>query len=121
MLEIIYHKLPYFASIALMCIGLYMALAKSNMISRLIGLGFMQTGVLVFFIAIGKVNGAIPPVITFDNQEIYSNPVPHVLMLTAIVVGVALLSLGIAIIKQTHKYYNTIDCKEVTKIIKGEK
>ena len=121
MIEIIFHKLPYFASIAMMCIGLYMAVAKSNLISRLIGLGFMQTGVLVLFIAIGKVNGGIPPVLGNESQEIYSNPVPHVLMLTAIVVGAALLAIGIVIIKQVHKYYNSIDEIEVQKIINGNK
>ena len=98
----------YSFSIILFACGLYITLASQNRIKKLFGLGIFQNSVLWFYITLAKVENAVPPIIVEANLK-YSNPLPHVLMLTAIVVGVATLSLGIALIikienpqKQAH-------------------
>ena len=76
-----------------------MVLASENLIKRLLGLSLFQTSVLWFYISLGKIYGAKPPICPISGCiEIYSNPLPHVLMLTAIVVGIATLALGFALV-----------------------
>jgi len=87
----------YSFSIILFCLGLYMALASQDLMKKIFGLGLFQSSVLWFFIGLGKVAGAVPPILSSQAVS-YSNPLPHVLMLTAIVVGIATLSLGFALV-----------------------
>lgn len=87
----------YSFAIILFACGLYITLASQNRIKKLFGLGIFQNSVLWFYIALAKVENGVPPILVDANLK-YSNPLPHVLMLTAIVVSVATLSLGIALI-----------------------
>ena len=104
----------YAITIFLMVSGLYIVIASSNMIKKLVGLSLFQTSVYLLYISAGKILGGTAPII--DKQyTIYSNPLPHVLILTAIVVGVATIALGLAIVARIHEAYGTIDEDEIFK------
>ncbi len=83
-------------SIILFCIGLYLSLSSHSNIKKLVGLSLFQNAVLWFYISLGKVKDAAPPILS-ENATLYSNPLPHVLMLTAIVVSIATLAVGVAL------------------------
>jgi multicomponent Na+:H+ antiporter subunit C len=102
----------YVATIVLMVAGLYIVIARGNMIKKLIGLMLFQTSVYLLYIAPGKIIGGTPPILD-ANFTIYSNPLPHVLILTAIVVGVATIALGLAIVSRIHEAYGTIEEDEI--------
>ena len=119
LLEALATNYNYWITIALMCAGLYIVVARSNMIKSLVGLGIFQTSVYLLYLSPGKILGATPPIIA-DGYTVYSNPLPHVLILTAIVVGVATLALGLAIVVRIHEAYGTIEEDEVTEIVDRE-
>ena len=98
----------YWIVIFLMMMGLYMVIASSNLIKKLIGLGVFQSSVFILYITFGKIKDGSPPIIT-QNVEIYSNPLPHVLILTAIVVGVATTSVGLSLIVRIQEAYGSTD------------
>jgi multicomponent Na+:H+ antiporter subunit C len=102
----------YWVAIALMMIGLYTVIARSNLIKKLIGLSIFQVGVFYLYISMGKVKGGTAPILG-EGIEIYSNPIPHVLILTAIVVGIATAALGLAIVVRIHEAYHTIEEDEI--------
>jgi multicomponent Na+:H+ antiporter subunit C len=102
----------YIATIVLMVAGLYIVIARGNMIKKLIGLMLFQTSVYLVYIAPGKIIGGTPPILD-PNFTVYSNPLPHVLILTAIVVGVATIALGLAIVSRIHEAYGTIEEDEI--------
>ena len=85
-----------------------MVIASSNLIKKLIGLSVFQASVFILYITFGKITKGSPPIIT-ENVEVYSNPLPHVLILTAIVVGVATTSVGLALIVRIKESYGSID------------
>jgi multicomponent Na+:H+ antiporter subunit C len=109
----------YWVTIFLMVAGIYIVVARSNMIKTLIGLGIFQTSVYLLYLTPGKVIGATPPIIA-PGYVLYSNPLPHVLILTAIVVGVATLSLGLALVVRIHEAYRTIEEDEIVAIVERE-
>lgn len=84
-------------AIILFSVGLYITLGSHSNIKKLAGLSLFQNAVLWFYISLGKVKDAVPPILS-DGNHLYSNPLPHVLMLTAIVVSIATLSVGIALV-----------------------
>ncbi len=100
----------YSFSIILFCAGLYITLASQDYMKKLFGLSLFQTSVLWFYISLGKVSGGIPPILLESSSAIYSNPLPHVLMLTAIVVGVATIAIGFSLVIRINKT-NTIVSK----------
>jgi len=102
----------YWVTIFLMVSGLYIVVAHGNMIKKLVGLGVFQTSVYLLFLSPGKIIGATPPILA-EGFELYSNPLPHVLILTAIVVGVATLALGMALVVRIREAYDTIEDDEV--------
>ena len=102
----------YFVTIFLMIGGLYIVVAHGNMIKKLVGLAIFQTSVYLLFLSPGKILGGTAPILS-DDFELYSNPLPHVLILTAIVVGVATLALGMALVVRIHEAYGTIEEDEV--------
>ena len=112
--------LNYWIVIILMMIGFYIVIAQGNLIKKIVGLNIFQVSVFIFYISIGKVTGGSAPIIN-DNIEIYSNPLPHVLILTAIVVGVATTALGLAIIVRIKEAYHTIESDEIDDIESAEK
>ena len=97
-----------------MMIGLYTVMAKRNLIKKIVGVTIFQTSVFVLYISMGKIAGGTAPILA-DTNAAYSNPLPHVLILTAIVVGVATLALGLALIVRIKEAYGTIEEDEIEK------
>jgi multicomponent Na+:H+ antiporter subunit C len=102
----------YFITIFLMMAGLFIVIARGNFIKKLVGLGIFQTSVYLLYIAPGKLIGGTAPILS-DAFTVYSNPLPHVLILTAIVVGVATLALGLAIVVRIREAYGSIEEDEI--------
>jgi multicomponent Na+:H+ antiporter subunit C len=102
----------YWATIFLMIGGLYILIARGNLLKKLIGLGVFQTSVYLLYIAPAKIVGGTAPIIA-KGFETYSNPLPHVLILTAIVVGVATLALGLALVVRIAEAYGSIEEDEI--------
>ncbi len=98
----------YWIVIALMMVGLYTVISRGNLIKKLVGLNIFQTAVFFLYISMGFVFDAAAPILT-EGVERYSNPLPHVLILTAIVVGVATTALGLALVLRIKEAYGTVD------------
>jgi len=102
----------YVITIFLMITGLYIVAARGNMVKKLIGLGLFQTSVYLLYIEPGKILGGTPPILDPDFT-VYSNPLPHVLILTAIVVGMATTALGLALVVRIYEAYGTVEEDEI--------
>ena len=102
----------YVVTILLMIGGLYIVVAHGNMIKKLIGLSLFQTSVYLLYIEPGKIIGGTAPIVD-AAFTVYSNPLPHVLILTAIVVGVATLALGLALVVRINEAFGTIEEDEL--------
>ena len=102
----------YWITVLLIVTGLYILIASTNLLKKLIGLAILQTSVYLLYIAPGKLIGGTAPIIA-DGFETYSNPLPHVLILTAIVVGVATLALGLTLVVRINEAYGTIEEDEI--------
>jgi len=111
----IIHRYNQWVTIFLMVAGLYIVIARGNMIKTLIGLSLFQTSVYLLYLSPGKIFGGTPPIID-AAYKVYSNPLPHVLMLTAIVVGVATLALGLALVVRINETYGTIEEDEIDRL-----
>ncbi len=98
----------YWIVIVLMMTGLYVVISCGNLVKKLVGLNIFQTSVFILFISIGKVSGGSAP-IAAEGIQVYSNPLPHVLILTAIVVGVATTALGLALVVRIHEAYGSVE------------
>lgn len=112
--ERIFGLYNYWIVILLMMVGFYVVIASRNLIKKLVGLTIFQTSVFLLYISIGKVRGGSAPILD-KSIEIYSNPLPHVLILTAIVVGVATVALGLAFVVRIKEAYGTIEEDEIHK------
>ena len=97
----------------LMMTGLFIVIARTNLIKKLIGLSIFQTSVFLFYISLGKVAGGTAPILDGNPDTLYSNPLPHVLILTAIVVGVATTALGLALILRINEAFGSIEEDEI--------
>jgi multicomponent Na+:H+ antiporter subunit C len=102
----------YIVTVFLMVAGLFIIMAHGNLIRKMIGLSIFQTSVYLLYIAPGKLIGGTAPIIA-PEYGIYSNPLPHVLILTAIVVGVATLALGLALAVRIREAYGSIEEDEI--------
>ena len=102
----------YWVTIFLLMAGLYIVIARGNLIKKLVGLGIFQTAVYMLYIAPGKLIGGTAPIVA-EPFKVYSNPLPHVLILTAIVVGVATLALGLALVVRIREAYGSIEEDEI--------
>jgi len=109
----------YWVTIFLMVMGIYIVVAKLNMIKTLIGLSVFQTSVYLLYLSPGKIFGGTPPILD-PKYTLYTNPLPHVLMLTAIVVGVATLAVGLALGVRINEAYGTIEEDEIMKGVDRE-
>ena len=107
--------LPYWIIIVLMMMGLYIVIAHGNLIKKIVGLNVFQVSVFLLYITMAKVEGGTAPILA-EGIELYSNPLPHVLILTAIVVGVATTALGLALVVRIHNAYGTIEDEEIGKL-----
>ena len=104
----------YWATIFIAITGLYIIIARGNLIKKLVGLGIFQTSVYLLYISPGKILGGTAPIIA-AGHSVYSNPLPHVLILTAIVVGVATLALGLALVVRINEAYGTVEEDEINR------
>jgi multicomponent Na+:H+ antiporter subunit C len=102
----------YWVAVFLLVTGLYVVIARGNLVKKLVGLSIFQTSVYLIYISPGKILGGTAPIIA-EGFRVYSNPLPHVLILTAIVVGVATLALGLALVVRIHEAYGTIEEEEI--------
>jgi multicomponent Na+:H+ antiporter subunit C len=119
-LDFILGHMNYWLFTVLMMTGLYIVVAKGNLIKKIVGLNLFQSAVFMFYISLGKVTGGTAPIFPLDMQidpeTVYTNPLPHVLILTAIVVGIATTSLGLALIVRIREEYDTIEEDEILAI-----
>lgn len=104
----------YLMTFLLMTAGLFIIIARGNLIKKLIGLGIFQSSVYLLYIGPAKLLGGTAPILA-EGFTVYSNPLPHVLILTAIVVGVATLALGLALVVLIRESYETIEEDEILK------
>jgi len=109
----------YWVVIVLMMAGLYIMIARYNLVKKIIGLSLFQTSIFYLYISMGKIEGATAPILTADGVK-YSNPLPHVLILTAIVVGVATMAVALALIVRIYEAYDTIEEDEIKAIESAE-
>ena len=105
----------YWIVIVLMMTGLYIIVSRGNLVKKIVGLNIFQTSVFLLYISIGKVRGGTAPILT-DQPQVYSNPLPHVLILTAIVVGIATTALGLALVVRIKNAYGSIEEVEIQKM-----
>ena len=120
MLDFLLSHYNYAIYIVLMMIGLYAILARGNLVKKIIGLNLLQTAVFLLYISIGKVAGGTVPVVWPEGERPpdlasapYEDPVPHVLMLTAIVVGVSVTAVALALIVRIKAAYGTVEEEEI--------
>jgi len=124
LLQEIVDKYNYWLYIILMMIGLFAIIAKNNLIKKLVGMNIFQTAIILFFISISYKKGATIPIIRHAHGQghispesieaaAYMNPLPHVLMLTAIVVSVATFGVALAIAVKVYRQYETLEEDEI--------
>ena len=109
----------YWIVVVLMMTGLYLVMTTSNLVKKVIGLNIFQTSVFILYITMGKVEGGTAPILR-EGFVPYSNPLPHVLILTAIVVGVATAALGLALVVRIHAAYGTVEEDELERMDDSE-
>ena len=98
----------YWIVVVLMMTGFYIVIARPNLVKQVIGLFIFQTSVFILFISMAKIEGGTAPILE-EGYSLYSNPLPHVLILTAIVVGLATTALGLALVVRIQEAYGTIN------------
>lgn len=104
--------LNYWIAMFLLITGIFIVIARGNLVKKLIGLSIFQTSVYLIYISPGKILGGTAPI--FDPAySLYSNPLPHVLILTAIVVGVATIALGLALVVRIHEAYGSVEEEQI--------
>lgn len=113
----------YWVVILLMMVGFYTMISRGNLIKKMIGLNVFQTSVFMLYISMGKITGGTAPILMDAHggggeggEVLYSNPVPHVLILTAIVVGIATSSVGLALIVRIKETYGTVEEDEINQL-----
>ncbi len=117
-------KFNYWAALVLMLIGFYGMISKNNLLKKVIGMSIFQSAIILFYVSIGDKRGATIPILEHGHgpsehavieAASYANPLPHVLMLTAIVVGVATLGVALAVIQKIYRIHGTIEEDEILK------
>jgi len=128
LISIVISKLNYWVYITLMMVGLYAMIAKNNLVKKIIGMNILQTAVILFFISLGATKDATIPIITHghagEHHAVHAvdfiNPLPHVLMLTAIVVAVATLGVALALVIKLYQQYQTLEEDEILEQLRDE-
>ena len=126
LLTILISRINYWVYIILMMVGMYGIIIKKNLMKKIIGMSILQTSVILFYVSIGAKKNATIPIIENGHDTghaavqatHYINPLPHVLMLTAIVVAVATLGVALALAIKIYKQYNTLEEDELIEILK---
>lgn len=112
MLDTVLGLYNYWIVIGLMMAGLYVVIVSQNLIKQIVGLNIFQASVFILYISMGELEGGTAPIIA-DGITRYVNPLPHVLILTAIVVGVATTALGLALIVRIHIAFGSVEENEL--------
>lgn len=126
-LALIISKANYWIYIALMSVGLYAVMIKKNLVKKIIGMNILQTAVILFFVSIGAKRNATLPIVYHGAGDHhlavyaaqYINPLPHVLMLTAIVVAVSTLGVALALVVKIFQQYHTLEEDEILEKLGG--
>jgi multicomponent Na+:H+ antiporter subunit C len=118
-LEIILTKYNYFIYISLMALGFYGMIGKSNLIKKLIGMSVFQYSIFLFYISIADVEGGTAPILV-KGEVVYVNPLPHVLILTAIVVAVSTLAVGLSLAVRIYREFGTLDENKILMGLKND-
>lgn len=105
----------YWLITCVMMVGLYTLISRTHLIKKLAGLAMFQTAVILFYVSLGKVSGGTVPIVA-DEYSLYANPLPQVLMLTAIVVGVATTAVGFALAIRIKEAYQSVDEDEINQM-----
>ena len=107
----------YWVFAILLMVGFYAVIAKLNLVKKLIGLSLFQAAVFLLYIMMGKVEGGTAPIFAEGNgEQLFSNPLPQVLILTAIVVGISTTALGLGIVVRIKEEYGSIEEHEIQEI-----
>ncbi len=124
LISVVVAKYNYWIYISLMMIGLYAMIVKNNLVKKIIGMNIFQTAIILYFVTMAVKTGATVPIImnhghhTPVDPSLYANPLPHVLMLTAIVVMVSTTGVALAIVKMIYNRYRTLEENEILEIRK---
>lgn len=112
------HVYNYWVFATLLAIGMYTVVARANLVKKLIGLSIFQAAVFLLYISMDKVEGGTAPIIQPGSSAdtLYSNPLPQVLILTAIVVGISTLALGLAIVVRINEAYGTVEEDDINRM-----
>ena len=110
-MSLIIEHYNYWIVVFLMMAGFYTVISANNLVKKVVGLNIFQTSVFMLYISMGKVDGGTAPIVA-DGVSLYSNPLPHVLILTAIVVGVATTAVGLSLIVRIKQAYGTVEENE---------
>ncbi|NBC34631.1 MAG: Na+/H+ antiporter subunit C [Alphaproteobacteria bacterium] len=102
----------YWIVIILMMTGFYLVIARPNMVKQLVGLSLFQGSMFILYISFAYVTGGSAPIIV-EGEQSYANPLPHVLILTAIVVGISTTAVGLALVVRIHQAFGTIEEDEI--------
>ena len=114
-----FHQSTYYvASVGLMIVGLFTMLAKRNLIKVIIGLGLFETGINLLLVVVGYIRGATAPIFsqTTGAATEMVDPTPQALVLTAIVIGVAILALALSLAIRLHEHYGTLDLRKIREL-----
>ncbi len=115
-LQFVVSHYNYWMFVILMMTGLYITVSRGNLIKKVVGLNIFQTAVFMLYISMGKITGGTAPVLIDEPDILYSNPLPHVLILTAIVVGIATTALALALAVRIRETYGTVEEDEIAEI-----
>lgn len=118
MIDVLLDRVTYIGAFALVALGLFVLVDDQNLLKKVFGLNIFQTGVFLFFISAGYRAGGAPPILSSEGP--YVNPFPQVLMLTAIVVGVSVTAVALALIIRIHREYGTIREDELREVLGDE-
>ena len=132
LIQLLVAKYNYWIYITLMMIGLYAMIAKNNLVKKIVGMSIFQTAIILFYVSTAAKKGATIPIIEHGHNNAhgaashavhaadYINPLPHVLMLTAIVVAVATLGVALALAIRVYNQYNTLEEDEILAQLRKE-
>lgn len=105
----------YWVVIFLMMAGFYVVISQENLVKKITGLSIFQASVFIFYITMSNIEGAQAPILT-EGEHLYSNPLPHVLILTAIVVAVSTTAVGLSLIIRIKEAYGTVEEDELERL-----
>ena len=103
----------YWIFAILMAMGIYITMSRGNLVKKVVGLNIFQASVFLLYISSGKIWGGTAPIFVKGEDLTFSNPLPHVLILTAIVVGIATTAIGLALVVRIKEAFGTVEEDEI--------